>query len=359
MENFMKGVISTVLTLALCSTAASAYDLAKKPFLPTQVYSISTIPTNGDLNPYGVAFVHASFVGGTVKSGDVLVSNFNNNANLQGTGSTIVDITPSGKQSVFFQGNGALGLTTALNVLKKGLVLVGSFPSSDGACGNAQQGSILVLDHNGQLIQTITDPTLINGPWDSFLIDKDDKAKLFIANALSGTVVRFDLAVTANGVTVESKTQIASGYKHQCDPVTFVDGPTGLAYDRENDLLYIASTLDNAVFAIPTAANTKQDMGRGQVVFDNKKHLHGPLGLVLAPNGNLIVSNNDAVNPDPKQPSELVEFTPKGQFVRQISVDGQPGGAFGLAISTANNMTRFAAVDDNQNVLLIWDMAQH
>ncbi len=35
-------------------------------------------------------------------------------------------------------------------------------------------------------------------------------------------------------------------------------------------------------------------------------HLHGPFGLVLAPNGDLITANGDAVNGDPTQPSELV-----------------------------------------------------
>jgi hypothetical protein len=36
---------------------------------------------------------------------------------------------------------------------------------------------------------------------------------------------------------------------------------------------------------------------------------------VFAPDGNLITSNGDAVNPDPTQPSEIVEFTKSGKFV--------------------------------------------
>jgi hypothetical protein len=56
----------------------------------------STISANGDLNPYGVAFVPAGFPAGSLNPGDVLVSNFNNSNNLQGMGTTIIKLTPAG-----------------------------------------------------------------------------------------------------------------------------------------------------------------------------------------------------------------------------------------------------------------------
>jgi hypothetical protein len=175
-----------------------------------------------------------------------------------------------------------------------------------------------------------------------------------VANALTGTVVRLDLSVGVSGVTVKSITQIASGYAHACDSVTFVDAPTGLVYDGELDILYVASTLDNEVFAVGGAGDTNRDRGRGTLVYADNVHLHGPLGMIQPPNGHLIVSNNDAVNSDPNQPSELVEFTKCGQFVKQISVDPVQGGSFGLAVSTSGDVARLATVDDNQNILLIW-----
>ena len=71
---------------------------------------MTTVPANGDLNPYGVAFVPQDFpAGGTLNPGDVLVSNFNNSANQQGTGSTIVNISPNGSESLFFQASAASG----------------------------------------------------------------------------------------------------------------------------------------------------------------------------------------------------------------------------------------------------------
>ena len=57
----------------------------------------STVPANGDVNPYGVAVVPHSR--GRLHRGDVLVSNFNNKANLQGTGTTIVQVSPGGHRT--------------------------------------------------------------------------------------------------------------------------------------------------------------------------------------------------------------------------------------------------------------------
>jgi hypothetical protein len=328
----------------------------KEPFLPTPVRSVSTVPANGDINPYGVAFVpHHLPPGGTVNPGDILISNFNNSNNLQGTGTTIVRVPASGSPSVFFQGQAPLGLSTALNILRKGFVLVGNFPSTDGTCQNSSAGSILVIDKSGNLVSTISN-SLINGPWDSALFDKGDSAKFFVANGLTGTVVRLDLAVSASGVTMKSITQIASGYGFQCDTVTFVDAPTSLVYNRNEDVLYVASTVDNAVFAVDDAAKKRHDEGTGRVIYTDSTHLHGPLGMIQAPNGHLVVSNNDVVNSDPNQPSEIVEFTIEGKFVKQISVDPAQGGSFGLAVASSGDVARFAAVDDNASVLLIWTL---
>lgn len=79
------------------------------------------------MNPYGVAVVPRSI--GKLTKGNILVSNFNNSANLQGTGTTIVQISPDGKRHLFAQINvktlpgdcpGGVGLTTALVVLQGG-----------------------------------------------------------------------------------------------------------------------------------------------------------------------------------------------------------------------------------------------
>jgi len=321
-------------------------------FLPIQVRSASTVPGTGDQNPYGVAFVPPDFpAGGAASPGNILVSNFNDSTNTQGQGTTIMDVSPTAAATVFFQSLAPVGLTTALNVLSAEFVLVGNFPAP---CGS--QGSILVIDKTGTQVGTIADSS-INGPWDSTLFDKGDSAKLFVANANTGTVVRIDLTVGVGGVTATKFTQIASGYQHQCVPLTFVQGPTGLVYDPKTDILYVASTQDNKIFAVEDAGGTtKGHQGTGTIVYSDNAHLRGPLGMIEAPNGHLIVANNDNVNGDPNHPSELVEFTKGGRFVKQISVDPLQGGSFGLAVGRSGGVTQLAAVDDNQNILLIWNI---
>jgi DNA-binding beta-propeller fold protein YncE len=350
-------IVAGVFFLISSSVLMAQDREGNEPFLPTPVRSVSTVPSNGDVNPYGVAFVPRHFPSeGTVNPGDILISNFNNSNNFQGTGTTIMRVPASGAPSVFFQGEAPLGLSTALTILRKGFVLVGNFPSTDGTCPHSSAGSILVINKSGQQVGSIVDPSFVNGPWDSALFDQGSSAKLFVANGLTGTVVRLDLAVGSGGVSVESATQIASGYGFQCDPVTFVDAPTGLVYNPDKDVLYVASTVDNAVFAVHDAADRTRDGGTGRVIYMDATHLHGPLAMAMAPNGHLLVSNNDAINSDPNQPSEIVEFTVEGKFVKQISVDPAPGGSFGLAVASSGDVARFAAVDDNASVLLIWTL---
>jgi len=363
-----------VLIFAVSVTLADDNG-AKGPVIPeltaSPSFSDSTLPPNGDVNPYGVAFVPDGFPGGgPLHPGDVIVSNFNNSGNLQGTGTTIVRVNNGALPTVFFQGQLGLGLTTALGVLKGGFVLVGNLPSTDGSgtCvaesgpnQNVGQGSLLIIDQNGNLANQLTSPSLLNGPWDLAVRDDGRRAKVFVSNALSGTVTRLDLRVVGDGdgdkkdsVIVEKETQIASGYLHRCDPAAFVVGPTGLALDKERDVLYVSSTGDNAIFAIRDAGDRTSDAGMGKAIVTDQTHLHGPLGLVLARNGDLISTQGDAVNPDPNQPSEIVEFTAEGQFVSQFSVDPAPGGAFGLALRPLEDGFVFATVDDNTVLLDIW-----
>jgi len=153
-------------------------------------------------------------------------------------------------------------------------------------------------------------------------------------------------------VKVLDMTQIASDYTVSPNGPAVVLGPTGLAFDPRTDTLYVASTGDNAIYAIRNAALTFSDGGKGKLIFNDATHLRGPLGLVLAPNGDLITANGDAVNPDPTQNSELVEFTPTGQFVAEFSIEPQTSGsAFGIALGRSGDHLILAAVDDNTNKL--------
>jgi hypothetical protein len=326
----------------------------------------STIPSNGDVNPYGVAFVPKSFPeGGSLSFGDIVVSNFNNSANLQGTGTTIVSISPNGTQTLFFQGPTGLGLSTALGVLRAGFVIVGNVPSVNGAgtCTQigdeetgVEQGSLIILDRHGRIVKTLTSEKFLNGPWDLTIRDNGDTAAVFVSNVLSGTVTRLDLAVDDDDVSVIGKAQIASGYLHRCDANAFVIGPTGLALQPHSDTLYIASTGDNTIFEVKNASTRSSDAGQGTVFVSDPVHMHGPLGLGLAPNGDLLATEGDAINPDPAHFSVITEFSPAGQFIGQFQIDPAVGSAFGLAIVPLSDGFRFAAVDDGNNILDVWNV---
>jgi hypothetical protein len=86
----VRGSLAAVALISLTAAGARAQQ-----FIPDIIIS-STIPGNGDLNPYGVALVPPGFpTDGPLAPGDILVSNFNNSNNLQGTGTTIIKFTPN------------------------------------------------------------------------------------------------------------------------------------------------------------------------------------------------------------------------------------------------------------------------
>ncbi|WP_028214840.1 hypothetical protein [Paraburkholderia mimosarum] len=353
----LRGTMSGIglVVLSLGSTIAGAEGI-----LPPTSTVASTVPNRGDVNPYGIAFVPSGVPAwSTLHPGDVLVSNFNAASNKQGTGTTIVKLVTDGKPVTFFQGQN-LGLTTALAVLKSGFVLVGNLPTTNGSAIRPP-GSLLVINPQGGLVSVLTDATLLDGPWDMTVINEQAQAPqvtAFVSNVLSGTVARIDINIGESGATLAtSSVIIASGYTHRPDPAALVVGPTGLAYDSASDFLYVASTGDNAVYRIMGARKLKQDNGTGTPIYTDSTHLHGPLALAFAPNGDLVTSNGDAVNLPEAQASEIVEFTPGGQFVTQMQVDPTAGAAFGLAFGLGSSgQSQFAAVNDNTNTATVWTL---
>jgi hypothetical protein len=348
------GLLGALLVIGLGARAE-----AGDSFLP-KLFNSSTIPSNGEVNPYGVAFVPEQFpAGGIINPGDVLVSNFNDANNTQGRGTTIVVQPAHGSPAVpmtalVFFSSQQPGLSTALGVLQAGLVVVGNLPTADGSFDTIGAGSLQVIDRRGLLLQTLVDATYLNGPWDLAIDDRGALAHLFVSNVNLGTVTRLDVAVSSAGLKVLKKATIARGYSHVPNGPALILGPTGLAYDRTHDVLFVASTNDNAVFSVPQAEELRQPVNLGNLVFSDP-HLRGPLALKFAPNGHLLTANGDAVNADPQHPSEIVEFTTDGRFVHEYNVDAGQGGAFGLdTVADSDSGFNFAAIDDVTNNLTIY-----
>jgi hypothetical protein len=355
-----------VFSGALCVTLAATGLAAQTNVLPPPAASASTVPSNGDVNPYGVAFVPATVpTDGLLQHGSILVSNFNNSQNLQGTGSTIVQISPQGKTSLFFTSNvGAhqVGLSAALGILSNGIVIVGFLPTADGTSATVTPGGLIFIDRHGRSLGVLNSAP-VSGPWGMALFDRGNgNAQLFVSNVLTGVVSRVDLTYGEGGesVTINDQVTVASGFAHAADPAALEVGPSGAVFDPIRDILYVASEVDSAVYAIPNAATRNSSAGTGTLIYQDFTHLHGPLDLAMSPNGHLLVANSDGHNVDPNQPSELVEFTPGGQFLTQFSVDPNNGGAFGIAIASIGwGAIRVAAVDDNQNTLTMFTTVVH
>jgi hypothetical protein len=323
----------------------------------------TTVPANGDINPYGTAVIPTSV--GSLVAGNVLVSNFNDMNNLQGTGTTLVQVAPGGSMSLFAQIDphnlpgvcpGGVGLTTALVVLRSGWVIVGSLPTADGSAATAQAGCLLVLNSMGQVMETFSGAP-INGPWDMTALDLGNSAALFFTNVLNGTVprsphtvlkgtvVRAWLSIPDGGMpALVSETVIGSGFAQRTDPGALVIGPTGVGLGADGTL-YVADSLANRIGAIPDAVSRSSSAGTGKNVSRNG-NLNDPLGLTIAPNGDVLTVNGNN--------GFIVETTPGGRQIASKLIDdtGNPPGAgalFGLAIVPGGHGVYF--VDDASNTL--------
>jgi hypothetical protein len=325
----------------------------------------STVPANGDVNPYGMFVVRQST--GRLHAGDVLISNFNNKKNEQGTGHTIVQISPGGHRSLFARIKtsavagrcpGGVGLTTALEVLRGGWVVVGSTPSSNGMAATAKAGCLIVLNRFGHVAETFRGHG-INGPWDSALAQHGRIADLFVDNVLNGTVAAGGKVVHRGTVLrltlllrrharprLVSTTKIGSGFAQQTNSAAFILGPTGLGLGR-HDTLYVANTATSVISAIPHALTRPGSAGTGTMLTSGGK-LNAPLGLAIAPNGDVLTVNGSD--------GRIVETTPAGVQVASRLLDNTPpkplgaGALFGLAVKYGHGGGVYY-VDDISNTL--------
>jgi hypothetical protein len=339
--------MSCALILSALAVIAVPAAAAGRPFLAglsTTRTLASAVPKNGpakgDVNPYGVAVVQRS--DGKLVKGDVLVSNFNNAKNEQGTGSSIVEVSPSGGARLFAvvpkpTSTPAVGLTTALVELRDGFVIVGSLPAPGGSSSAARAGALTILDAQGRVVGTYTAAD-INGPWDMTAVDHGSRAVLFVTNVLNGTVaakgkvvhrgtvVRLRLSITPEGVPkVTSNTVIATGFGEHTDPNALIIGPTGVGLGG-GGILYVADSNGNRVAAVPNALTRTSAVGGGGRTVSSGGALNDPLGLAIAPDGGILTANGGDGN--------FVETSPGGHrvAVKQLIANGG-GDLFGLAIA--------------------------
>ncbi len=334
-----------------------------------------TSPENGDLNPYAV--VVAPVTAGAISQGDVLISNFNNISNLQGTGTTIVVYSPTTKKTALFaqipemlaQCPGGIGLTTAMTMLRSGWVIVGSLPSKDGTTATRGEGCLLVLDSRGKLVATWSGPN-ISGPWGNMaVIDKGDRATLFVSMAGFGvpgprvldpatkypvvlhraTVLRLEMTIPQGRPPVlVNQTVVADGLAQRADTDNFLFGPTGLALGEE-DTLYVTNGLQNTLIAIDNASTRRDSGGTGRIV-SHDGLLAWPLALAWTPQRHLLVTNGkngQVVEIDPQSGRQIY-----AQWIDSNQAQSPPGNGdlFGLAM--VPDGSGFYYVTDDMNALM-------
>jgi hypothetical protein len=373
------GICATLAALIaaplLLTPRAEAADQGFLETIHRHITWTSTVTDNGDLNPYAVVVAPVS--AGKVKKDDVLVTNFNNVSNLQGTGGTIVDYTPSTKKTTLFaslpqhlpQCPGGVGLGTAMTMLKTGWVIVGSTPSTDGTTRTKGDGCLLVLDPNGQLVTAWTGPN-INDPWGNMaVIDKGTTAILFISMAgfdvpgyqvrdpqtgypvtiNKATVLRLELSIPqAKPPVITSQTVVANGFGQRADRDVFLIGPTGLALGAD-DTLYLSDALGNQIVAIPEAITRTSSAGTGRTVTKDGL-LKRPLAMCVAPNGDLLVTNaknGQVVEVDPRTGKQLY-----AQWIDTNQAQSPPGNGDLFGIAMTPDGKGFYYVEDDVNTLM-------
>jgi hypothetical protein len=369
--------IAAMVTAALC--AASMTRAAETPgFLATihrHITRTTTVTENGDLNPYAV--VIAPTTAGKIEKGNVLVDNFNDVSNLQGTGTTIIAYDPATKRTSLFaklprnlaQCPGGIGLTTAMTMLRSGWIIIGSTPSTDGTTRTMRPGCLLVLNPEGQVAAVWTGPN-IKGPWGNMaVIDSGAAATLFVSMAgfdvpgpevrdpKSGyppvidkaRVVRFELRIPAGQPPqIANQTVIAHGFGERADKDAFLIGPTGLALGADGTL-YVSDALGNRIAAVSDAAMRQASAGTGRTVTKDGL-LQRPLALVMTGDGHLLASNalnGQVVEIDPQSGRQLY-----AQWIDADQAQSPPGNGdlFGLAL--APDGKGFYYVEDDTNTLV-------
>ncbi len=364
-------------TVILMVNPAKADD--QKGFLENihrHVTLTTTVTDNGDLNPY--AIITAPVASGPIQKDDILIDNFNDISNLQGTGTTIVDYNPSTKKTALIaklpkhlpQCPGGIGLTTAMTMLKSGWIIVGSTPSTDGTTKTKSNGCLIVLDTNGKFIDAVSGPN-INDPWGNIAsIDNGSSATLFISMAgfdvpgpevkdettgfpvtvKKATVLRIELAIPEGKPPVfKNQTVIADGLNARANKDAFLIGPTGGARGRASTTRLLLDGVGNRIIAIPDAPTRTTSAGTGREITKDGL-LKRPLAMTVTPEGHLLVcnaTNGQVVEIDPVAGKQIY-----AQWIDNDQAQSPPGNGDLFGIAMTPDGKGFYYVEDDMNTIV-------
>lgn len=342
--------------------------------------SITTIgpvsASNGDDNPYGLAIAPAAAA--PIAKGDLLVCNFNDSAQVQGNGTTIIGLHPQA---------GATPYLIAQSAMLKGCNALIALADDSISAAAWTSGLNPLVAPNGALNTPFTNAA-ITAPWGEAYVEAQggSGAALYISNApggatyaASGNIVR----VMLNGDAPTSITEIVKGFCTGGAPGG-IYGPAGLTYDASSDTLYVIDTASNSVIALanvskigadgvtvngqctavslstPTAMPTFSGSASSSArVIAHGAPLSTPLSAALLSDGDLLVGNADIGVTQSNVPTinlmiEVSPWLPGGFVGKPFQADGTaPGALFGIA-ATVNSAGKQIVYfnDDNANAVM-------
>lgn len=308
----------------------------------------STIdPVNGDQNPYGLDIAKAT--SGKLEAGDLVVCNFNDAANVQGTGTTIIALHPKAgssprriAQSASLNGCDALALSPVS-------IWAAAFAANDNP----------IVSPGGVVLTTLSSGPF-HGPFGQAFAPHAGPfgvAAFYESNAGDGSIVRIDIHQNGTfGFDV-----IATGFPVNHGAPGGILGPSGLQYDAAHDRLYIVEGTDNSLIAfcgVSTIAahgitvignNFGGPFGHRARLIHAGPPLNGPISSALLPDGHLVVGNTL----DPAGKNLMVEIAPNGHVLNVKNVDtGAAGAIFGMVASGHDvSDLKLYFNDDNANAV--------
>ncbi len=333
------------------STSAAAVNAAGGVSILKQLHNIvavgSTVdPVTGDLNPYGLDIAKVS--SGKITKGDLVVCNFNDSANVQGTGTSIVALHPVvGSRPIHIINNEELTGCNALAMSPVGPVWNAAFSDNDNP----------IVSGSGALVTALS-----NGPWhhpfgQAFVppVNGSSVPAFYVSNAGDGSLVRIYIFP---GPTFKFSV-IATGFPINGGAPGSILGPSGLNYQPLNDRLYVVDGANNTLYAIDHVSEitaggivVHDQTFSGPLAFDahvifHGAPLNGPISSALLAGGNIVLGNTL----DPNGKNLMVEVSPTGQLLDVKNVDaGTAGAIFGMvATGSTAATTKLYFNDDNAN----------
>lgn len=345
--------------------------------LNTNKMLASTVdPINGDANPYGLSITPANYNGldaanntAVLLPGDLVISDFSDKTGAN-VGTSLLRYTPStNKISHYYTETVGTG-PVAIAVSSKGTTWIANYQPhyanpADGAVSG--DGNIVVITPDGTDFPSpvgIVDnnsgstfnPTTnqFAGPWgQAFGVKAGTTTPYFFVtnvDANMGWVQRESFTAPNFNKLTATTIAVLPTATNVFDPT----GPQGLVYDAKTDILYVASTADNSIWAIPNATTAGPSATPGIMVYSGIP-LNAPVGLTMNPiNGDLIVANqldNNLVEVAPNPQPQSATYGFKGILIGTKLVDTTP---VNTAAGTGSGLFGLVAVKDSGGNLMVY-----